>query len=180
MKIAVYLGSACGSDPAFSRAAEDLGRWFASRRHTLVFGGSGSGMMKILGDTAYAQGAEVIGVMPRFMIENGTEPASLSELIVTSSMSERRQKMIALSDGFIALPGGPGTLDEISEVMSGMKLRLIRGRAVIWNVGGYYDALRTQMENMTACGFYPTEDASAVTFIEQLQELDPVFAGGDI
>lgn len=179
MRIAVYLGSSGGYDPAFSKAAEDLGRWFAAHGHTLVFGGSASGLMKILGETAHAEGAEVIGVMPRFMIDNGMEPASLSRLIVTESMSLRREKMIELSEGFIALPGGPGTLDEISEVISGIRLHLIRSRAVIWNINGYYDDLRMQFLKMVDFGFISPQDVQAVSFADSLPELDGFFPGGD-
>lgn len=177
MRIAVYLGSTFGNDPLYCETAEKTGRWIASAGHGLVFGGSGVGMMEVLASAAYSAGAEVIGVIPRFMADEGRQSASLTRLIITDDMSLRRRKMIELSDGFVALPGGPGTLDEISEVISGMKLGLIQGRAVIVNAGGYYDALESQFKKMTECGFYPRECAASVIFVRSTDELDSIFPG---
>ena len=128
-----------------------------------------------MAQAAHESGAYVIGIMPEFMVEAGKNADFLDELHITKTMAERRTKMIALSDAYMALPGGPGTLDEISEVISDRKLGLLDGKVVLFSVNGYYDALEDMFTHMTKSGFYPSEHAEKVKFIRTIAELESIF-----
>ena len=118
MNITVYLGAFGGSDPAFAAAVDELGAWIGKNGHSLIYGGSETGLMGRLALSALAAGAEVTGVEPRFFVEQEVQCDQLTRLIVTEDMPQRKAKMIELGQAFIAMPGGTGTLEEISEVMS--------------------------------------------------------------
>ena len=116
MNITVYCGSNFGDDPLFEKAARELGAWIAREGHALVYGGSSVGLMGAVSRAAIEGGAPVIGVEPAFFIEAGVAQHDLTELIVCDTMGERKAKMIELGEMFVALPGGVGTLEEISEI----------------------------------------------------------------
>lgn len=158
MKIAVYLGSSYGRQPAFKDAARQLGRLIARNEDTLIYGGASVGLMNELAQGALEQGGNVIGVMPRFMIDVNKQRNDLNELIVCKTMSERRNKMKELADGYIALPGGPGTLDEISEIISDSRLHLVQGRIALLSLNGYYAPLKKQFDDMVSNGFMEPMD----------------------
>ncbi len=179
MNIAVYLGSQMGNSPIYQKTAEETGKWFGAHHHTLVYGGSCVGTMNVLARNAHNSLAKVIGVMPRFMVEKERNADYLDMLYVTETMAERREKMMELAEGFIALPGGPGTLDEVSEVISNMRLGLLDAYVVILNVNGYYDALEKQFEHMIQEGFYSEEEMKKIFFVNDVSKLDDVFVGGD-
>ena len=117
MNIAVYCGSASGNRPSFTEGAKALGSWIAQNGHTLVYGGSRTGLMGATADAVLAGGGKVIGVIPDVKLIQERRHPGLTECIETKDMAERKQKMIELADAYVALPGGPGTLDEISEVI---------------------------------------------------------------
>ena len=119
MNITVYLGANEGNDPFFKEAVRELGAWIGTNGNTLVYGGSKSGLMA---------GGKVIGVEPQFFIDAGFVYDEITELITTKDMSERKAKMIELGDAFIAFPGGTGTLEEITEVMSKVSLKHLDAR----------------------------------------------------
>jgi uncharacterized protein (TIGR00730 family) len=174
MKIAVYLGSTSGRAGDLARA-EEVGAWLGRHGHTLVYGGSDRGMMGALADGVHQAGGSCIGVIPSFMVERGWQQKDLDQMIVTPDMPSRRAKMIELADGFIALPGGIGTLDEISEVMAYRKLGLADGEIVLFSWNGFYEPLRKQLEVMADEGFYPEEYLNQLHFIEKVKELDDIF-----
>ena len=118
MNITVYLGANEGNDPALREAVQELGTWIGSSGNALVYGGSRSGLMGAIADSVLRSGGEVTGVEPRCFIESEFQHDGLTELIVTEDMAERKRKMIELGDAFIAFPGGTGTLEEVSEVVS--------------------------------------------------------------
>lgn len=153
MNVTVYCGSSMGSSPAFAQAARELGEWIADAGHALVYGGSSVGLMGIVSGTVLERGGQVTGVEPRFFIEAGVAQHDLTELVVTQDMSERKAKMIELGDAFIALPGGLGTLEEISEIMSRIRLRLTAAPCVFLNLDGFYDDLKIFLDKLLACGF---------------------------
>ena len=138
MHITVYLGANEGNDPCLRKAVEELGAWIGNRGHALVYGGSQSGLMGILADSVLTAGGEVIGVESQFFIKNELQHDGLTKLIVTKNMSERKNKMIALGEAFIAFPGGTGTLEEIAEVMSKVSLKQLHAPCLIYNLNGYY------------------------------------------
>ena len=137
MNITVYLGANEGNDPCLRKAVEELGAWIGNSGHTLIYGGSKSGLMGILADSVLRAGGEVTGVEPQFFIENELQHEGLTQLIVTKDMSERKNKMIALGETFIAFPGGTGTLEEIAEVMSKVSLKQLNAPCILYNLNGY-------------------------------------------
>ncbi len=123
-RICVFCGSSRGSRPEYVQAAKRLGRLLVRRKLALVYGGARVGLMGELADAVLAEGGEVIGVMPRFLVDKGVAHEGLSDLRIVASMHERKSVMVELADGFIALPGGFGTLEEFFEVLTWAQLRM--------------------------------------------------------
>ena len=169
MNITVYLGANEGSDPSFRQAVEELGRWIGESGHALVYGGSKSGLMGAL-----AAGAEVTGVEPEFFISESFQMEGLTELIVTKDIPERRTKMIELGDAFIAFPGGTGTLEEVSEVMSKLALKQIDAPCVLYNLNGYYEGLKALLRHMVEMGLSTEEKQEKVYFAENLGDIKAI------
>jgi uncharacterized protein (TIGR00730 family) len=139
--ICVFAGSSSGNDPALLESAVALGRALVARGYGLVYGGASIGLMGRVADTVLSAGGQVIGVMPDFLVAHEIAHRSLTELKVTTSMHERKDMMASLSDGFIALPGGFGTLEEFFEVITWAQLGLHTKPCALLNVNGYYDSL---------------------------------------
>ena len=139
--ICVFAGSSPGNDPALLEAASDLGRALVSRGYGLVYGGATIGLMGRVADTVLAAGGRAIGVIPDFLVAKEIAHRGLTELKITTSMHERKDVMASLSDGFIALPGGFGTLEEYFEVITWAQLGLHAKPCGLLNVNGYYDSL---------------------------------------
>lgn len=118
MRIAVYCGANVGTRPAYEETAKDLGQWMAKNGHVLVFGGGGVGLRGVVSNAILDQGGQVIGIIPQFLVDHEVANQRLTNLIVVDDMRTRKQAMIDRADAFIALPGGPGTLEEIAEVIS--------------------------------------------------------------
>lgn len=140
-RLCVFTGSSPGARPQYARAAQDLAGVIVERNLTLVFGGSRQGLMGILADSVMEAGGEVIGVIPDRLFPKETPHTGLTELHVVKSMHERKQVMADLSDGFIAMPGGVGTLEELTEIYTWSQLGLHRKPCGLLNVEGYYDYL---------------------------------------
>ena len=121
--------------PALAGAAAELGSWIAEGGDTLIYGGSKSGLMGVLAESALKKGGRVIGIEPQIFVDAGYVYDEISELIVTKNMTERKTGMIELGDAFIAFPGGTGTLEEISEVMSLVSLRWLDAPCILYNLG---------------------------------------------
>ena len=177
MNITVYLGAAEGNDPDFTRAARELGRWIGESHHRLIYGGSKCGLMGEVAESVLLAGGTVTGVEPQFFIDMGFEYDDITELIVTRNMSERKAKMIELGDAFIAFPGGTGTLEEISEVMSMITLGHLDAPCIIYNLKGYYDDLGRLLEKMTEKGLSSEEKLSGIRFVRTLEEIRAVIDG---
>ena len=143
MHITVYLGASCGTDPHLAQAVRELGAWIGAAGHTLVYGGSKTGLMGLLAQSALDQGGSVIGVEPECFMAQDLQHDGLTQLIVTRSMAERKAKMIQLGDAFIAFPGGTGTLEEITEVMSQVSLGLFLMTNLLGNEGQQSDLTGT-------------------------------------
>ena len=171
MNITVYLGAREGSDPALRRAVQELGTWIGKAGHALVYGGSKSGLMGALAESVLLSGGEVTGVEPRFFVDAGFVYDDITRLIVTEDMAQRKARMIELGDAFIAFPGGTGTLEEISEVMSRISLGHLDAPCILYSLNGYYDGLRTQLEQMTALGLSTPERQQGIYFAESLEEI---------
>ena len=172
MNITVYLGAGFGNDPRLIEAAREFGTWIGTAGHTLVYGGSKSGLMGVLAQSVLAAGGKVIGIEPQFFIERSLQ----CELIVTKDMAERRTKMIALGDAFVAFPGGTGTLEEIAEVMSQRVLGFLQAPCVLLNLDGYYEGLRLQLGHMVKMGLAQEERLKLLTFASDLEALKAALA----
>jgi uncharacterized protein (TIGR00730 family) len=145
--ICVFCGSSAGSREEYSIKARDLGQLFVKKGISLVYGGSNVGLMRVIADTMMEAGGKVIGVMPHNLIEREVAHKGISEFRVVGNMSERKAVMEELSDAFIAMPGGIGTLDELFEVMSWNQLELITKPMALYNVLGYWDQLLTFIDH---------------------------------
>ena len=171
MNIVVYCGSGSGTNPRFAAEARALGTWIAQAGHRLVYGGSSIGLMGEVSRAALDAGGEVVGVEPRFFIEMGVEQHDLTELVVVETMSERKAKMIELGDAFVALPGGIGTLEEISEIMSRIRLGLGPDECYLLDVDGYYTSLRRFLDDALACGFIDDPEFGSCYFPASVPDL---------
>ncbi|HEY7379061.1 MAG TPA: TIGR00730 family Rossman fold protein [Steroidobacteraceae bacterium] len=140
-RLCVFAGSSRGAREEYAEAAERLARELVKRRYGLVYGGGKVGMMGVLADATLAAGGEVIGVIPKALLEKEVAHGGLTELRVVASMHERKAMMAELSEGFIALPGGLGTLEEFFEVLTWAQLGLHPKPCGLLNVSGYYDRL---------------------------------------
>jgi len=160
--LAVYCGSSGGFDPVYVQAARGLGATLAERGIEMVYGGGAVGLMGETATAALSAGGRVTGVIPRSMLERGLAHPTLSELLVVEGMHERKALMARRADGFIALPGGLGTLEEMSEVLTWAQLGLHSKPCGLLNVNGFYDPLLAFLDHMTAEGFLHTGHRSLV------------------
>ena len=171
MKIAVYCGSACGTEPDYMAVARELGDWIGRNGHALVYGGSNTGLMGAVADAVLAHNGKVIGVLPDVPLIHERRHPGLSEYYLTDTMSERKDKMIELSDAYIALPGGFGTLDEISDVLCLNRLQLIRKPSVLVNTKGFYEPVRNLILNMIDSGFVGGEEMDMLRITDDVEEI---------
>jgi uncharacterized protein (TIGR00730 family) len=155
--ICVFCGSSTGSEKIYSDKARQLARLMAANHIALVYGGSNVGIMRILADTMMNEGGKVIGVMPHNLIEREVAHTSITEFRIVGSMAERKTLMGELSDAFISMPGGIGTLDELFEVMSWNQLELMDKPVALFNVGNYYDHLVSFLQKAVDHRFIKSE-----------------------
>ena len=151
-RIAVFCGASSGKDPAFTEGARALGKLLAERRLELVYGGSSLGLMGAVSNAVIESGGSVIGVIPDFFIKREEAHTGLSDLRVVKTMHERKALMAELADGFIALPGGIGTLDELFEIATWAQLGLHRKPIGFLNVANYYDILLAYLDRCVEQG----------------------------
>ena len=175
-RICVFCGSAEGARPAYRDAARALGRELATRGLGLVYGGGSVGLMGVLADTVLAEGGEVIGVIPGPLATRELAHTGLTELRVVGSMHERKATMARLSDGFVALPGGLGTLEETLEVLTWTQLGIHRKPVGVLNVAGYWDGLEGMLAHAVREGFVRREYAALLLFGTSAPELLDRFA----
>ena len=140
-KICVFCGSSVGENPAYERAAKDLGALIAKNNIELVYGGGKVGLMGALANAVLKNGGKATGVIPSFMEKIDLAHSELSELLITEGMHERKYKMYDLSDCFFVLPGGIGTIDEFAEILTWSQLSLHKKPCVLINTEGYFDDL---------------------------------------
>jgi len=170
-RICVFTGSQAGSRPAYAEQARRLGRLLGQRGIGLVYGGGSVGLMGVIADAALEAGAEVIGVIPEVLMIREVTHTGLTELRIVDTMHERKALMAELSDAFIAMPGGFGTLDELLEAITWAQLGLHRKPVGLLNVEGYYDPLLALIEHAIAEGFILPEYAQLLTVDSDPEEL---------
>jgi len=170
-RICVFCGSSPGRDPVYVEAAQALAAALAGRGIGLVYGGASVGVMGALADAALEQGGEVFGVIPEQLVDKERSHRGLSELHIVESMHERKALMGSLSDGFIALPGGLGTLEEFFEVLTWNQLGIHAKPCGLLNAGGFYDSLTSFLDHTVCEAFVPEAHRS---FLLVEREVEPL------
>lgn len=152
-RVGVFCGSGTGADPLYARAATDMGRALATAGIELVYGGGAVGLMGVVADSVMASGGRVIGVIPSGLFSREVAHGAISELHHTATMHERKALMYELSDAFVALPGGLGTLDELFETLTWAQLGLHDKPVGLLDVAGYFNGLVQFIESTVQAGF---------------------------
>ncbi|MDD6800459.1 MAG: TIGR00730 family Rossman fold protein [Firmicutes bacterium] len=174
MKITVYLGSSEGNDPSLKKAVKELGAWIGESGSTLVYGGSKNGLMGEIAKSVLDAGGKVIGVEAQLFFDEDLQYEGLTELVVAKNIPERKTRMIELGDAFIAFPGGTGTLEEISEVISMVSLKQLDAPCIIYNLNGYYNALKALLEHMIEKGLSSEEKLQGIFFADSLERIKEI------
>lgn len=169
--LAVYCGSASPSDPVYIEAARHVGRTLAQRGITTVYGGGRLGLMGAVADSALEAGGKVIGVIPEALVGSEVAHRGCTELHIVRNMHERKAMFTDLSDGFINLPGGVGTMDELWEAVSWAQLGYHNKPVGILNIAGYYDHLIAFNAHMAEVGFVRDAHKSILVIADQLDDL---------
>jgi uncharacterized protein (TIGR00730 family) len=170
-RLCVFCGSSKGDDPAYRQAAQVLGETLALSGIGLVYGGASVGLMGVIADAALGAGGEVTGVMPRALVEKEIAHSRLSDLRVVGSMHERKALMAELSDGFVALPGGIGTFEELFEAWTWAQLGHHRKPCALLNVRGFYDGLIAFLDKVVERGFLKAAHRSMLIVAQEPMEL---------
>lgn len=170
-RLCVYCGSSTGSDPVYRQAAEALGDALAVGGYGLVYGGASKGLMGVIADRVLARGGEVIGVIPQSLKDKEIAHTGLSQLHVVDSMHDRKSMMAVLSDGFIAMPGGTGTLEEIIETLTWGQLQFHDKACGLLNVGGYFDHLLAFLDHAMSQQFLRPAHRAMLQVAERPDEL---------
>jgi len=153
MTICVFASSSSRIDNEYAVTATSLGKLLAQAGIDVVYGGGGIGLMGRLADSVLANGGKITGVIPGFMKEEGWDHPSVSEMIITSDMGERKKRMFQLADAVVALPGGVGTLEELTEAMTLKQLGLYQGPIIILNTMNFYKSFIEFLEHMVSGNF---------------------------
>jgi uncharacterized protein (TIGR00730 family) len=159
-RVCVFCASNVGNEPRFAEAARELGTTLAERSLTLVYGGGNVGLMGVLADAALAAGGRVVGVIPEALQRKEIAHEGLTELYVTGSMHERKAMMAELADGFVALPGGLGTWEEVLEILTWAQLGEHHKPVVLFDVNGFYEPLFELVEQAVKVGLMRAEHAA--------------------
>lgn len=169
--ICVFCGSNAGHNPVYTQAAVELGQLMASRNIGLVYGGGNVGLMGIIADACLEAGGKVTGVIPEFLLAKEVGHTGLTEMIVVKTMHERKQRMADLSEGFIAMPGGFGTLDELCEILTWAQLGLHGFPIGLLNVNHYFQPLVNMFDHMAEERFLHPQNRSMVLLHDRPEEL---------
>jgi uncharacterized protein (TIGR00730 family) len=179
--VAVYCGSSSGSKEEYTQQAQEMGRELARRGLTLVYGGGCVGLMGVIADAVLAEGGKVIGVIPSFLADKELAHQGCTELHVVETMHQRKLLMADLADGFVAMPGGFGTLEELFEVLTWGQLGLHGKPVGLLNTLGFYDALLALLDHMSGEAFLRVENrdqvlqnASAAALLDAMEQYQPL------
>ena len=178
--VVVFCGSKTGQNPLFMRHAAELGKLIAVLNLRLVYGGGNVGLMGVVADTVLSCGGEVVGVMPQHLVDREIAHGSLTELRIVASMHERKALMGEMSDAFVALPGGLGTLEEFFEVWTWGQLGLHRKPYGLLNVDGFFDPLLIFLDKLVTERFLKPESRGLVTVAEEPAQLLDALAAREI
>jgi uncharacterized protein (TIGR00730 family) len=171
--LCVYCGSSAGTDPAFVAAAQDFGRVMAENGIRLVYGGGSTGLMGAVAQAVIDNGGQATGIIPEFLTMKERPRQLAQELIITRDMHERKRTMFERADGFVALPGGVGTLEELVEQLTWAQLGRHKKPILIANIAGYWDPLLTLIAHMRAVGFMPAALRVDVLVADRVKDILP-------
>lgn len=171
MRIAVYCGSSSGNDPIYEETTKELGKFLAQNNIDVVYGGGKVGLMGVIASSVLEHGGKVYGVIPEKLKEKELSHDELTELHVVKDMHERKAKMIELSDAFIALAGGAGTLEEFVEVWTWAQLGFQNKPCALYNVNGFYDKLIETLSGFSQEGFLKQDYVDMIINSDDKQEL---------
>lgn len=171
-KIAVYCGANSGFDEKYIAKAKELGQWMVKHDFSLVYGGGKLGLMGAVANAVLDAGGEVYGVMPGFLVNQEQAHPGLTKLEVVDTMPIRKAKMLELADFCLALPGGPGTVEEISEAFSLYRVGQSNNPVVMFNQDGYYTGIQKQYDLMVEQGFLSKSDRNSLLFTDSFVELE--------
>ena len=171
--ICVYCASRAGKDPAFAEAAKAVGAWIGRHGGQLVYGGGSNGLMGIMADAALAAGAEVVGIIPKSMVEREWAHQGCHELLVVDTMHERKRLMAERADAFLALPGGIGTFEEFFEAWTWRQLGYHGKPVALLNLAGYYDPLLQFLDGSVRTGFMDRSQMDLIQIGNDLTSLLP-------
>ncbi|MBO1767320.1 TIGR00730 family Rossman fold protein [Allobranchiibius sp. GilTou38] len=174
MRVAIFIGSSPGNDPAYADAAAALATHLAQRRVGIVYGGGHVGLMGVVADAALQAGGDVIGVIPRSLADAEVAHGALSHLEVVETMHERKARMAQLADAFVALPGGIGTMEEFFEVWTWLQLGIHAKPVALYDVEDFWAPMRTLVTSMVDAGFLRAEIAEKLI---QVDDPDALLAG---
>ncbi|MCH7391059.1 LOG family protein [Acinetobacter dispersus] len=174
--ICVFCGSSLGNDPIYQQMAQATGQEIAAQGKTLVYGGGRSGLMGVVADSALQAGGRVIGVIPNALVDRELAHTGLTELHIVNNMHERKTKMAELSDAFVALPGGAGTLEEIFEQWTWSQLGIHQKPCAFLNVDGFYDDLIKMLHASVERGFSQERFVDRLIVAEQIKEILAAFS----
>ncbi|EUJ27724.1 LOG family protein yvdD [Listeria grayi] len=172
MHVAIYCGASAGNDPVYKECAVKIGKWLGEKGHTLVYGGGRTGLMGEVAQATLESGGKAIGVMPAFLKERELAYDGLTELHIVDTMDERKKMMMDMAACYVALPGGPGTLEEITEVISWGRVGQHQNPCVFFNEKGYYDGVKHFYQQMVTEGFLTQVDFEKILFTNSTEEIE--------
>lgn len=172
MNILVFLGSKSGNEDIYKEACIELADWISKNNYGLVYGANAKGLMGVLADRAIKNGVNVTGVMPKFLIGQEEIHTGINQYFETETMQERKDLIRSLSDVCIAMPGGPGTMEEITEAYSLYLVNQSKSPCIVFNKNGYYDHLKKHYDQMVDKGFLTKTDREKLLFSESFEEID--------
>ena len=171
--LCLFCGSRPGTDPAYVEAARRLGALMAERQIRLIYGGGNIGLMGVVAETVLAAGGKVTGIIPEFLMKYEVGDPGVTDLIVVGDMHERKRRMFEMADGFVVLPGGLGTLDELIEVTTWKQLQLHAKPVVVINVAGYWEPLKGLIDGVIAGGFGHAAINELFTVVDHIDAVLP-------
>lgn len=171
-KIAVYCGANEGFGEEYVAQARKLGEWLVQKNYDLVFGGGKIGLMGVVADTVLAGGGKAYGVMPQFLVDQEQAHDGLTKLTIVNDMDERKQAMLTQADVCIALPGGPGTMEEFTQAYSLLRVGQSTNPCVLFDYAGYYSNFVAQYDLMVEQGFLSVADRKKLFCSDSLEEID--------
>lgn len=173
MKVTVYCGASTGNDPKYAEWAERLGTWIAESHGELVFGAGGVGLMGIVAKSVLWHGGSAHGIIPQALADRERPYEGLTTVEIVHDMDERKRRMMELGDVYIAFPGGPGTVEEITEAFSWARIGLTSRPCIFFNLDGYWDPIATMYRRMVDEGFLTQESLDTLLFATSFDQIVP-------